>query len=562
MKRHPLLASLFILALMTSPVLWVSTTITNINASPGTGTLFATDAASGNLIVVDTSTGQGTIIGLMGGGSLDPPGFPSLAMSPTTGIMYAGEGRGSGLFYTVDTGTGMATLVGDTGLGFAAVSGLDFSANGTLYAAVNIAGAGGSSGDHLATIDLTTGAATIIGPFGSCTGVTLPSTGGGSCTIEGIGGLAFDAFGNLWGAHNARASAGQAGLYSIDPGTGAATFLYPVTNGAGAELSGGLASIQFDCDGILYGGSARSQGGGGDGGRLILIDPTTGIASFAGALSATATGTSLGALAFGSTCGPPPQEPRSTGFWKHQCSELGFTQVSLAEMDSLFGQVTEDSGLFDQCADIGCDTLLFSGSQKLMRPKAERQSLGLWLNIVSGRLPYGTMIDLGSLTSAMTVGEAVMEIEAILCDSSATKEELEIAKSIAEALNLGGMDMELAAEAVALKVEPGEAGTLKVAIINLSPYTWDYTLSVEGPWTIDLSSTTANNLRSGLMKFFTATFNAPADAEKGERALIKFTATDAISQTTLTREIVVYGIVDGVGGNDDGSKNFDMRSPE
>ena len=93
---------------------------------------------------------------------------------------------------------------------------MDFSAGGTLYAAVNIAGDGGTGSDHLAILDKTTGAATVIGPFGTCTGVTIPSDGGGSCTIEGIEAIAFDASGTLWGARSARGAAGAPGLYTIN----------------------------------------------------------------------------------------------------------------------------------------------------------------------------------------------------------------------------------------------------------------------------------------------------------------------------------------------------------
>src|SRR5919106_926597 len=90
------------------------------HAVPGRGTLFGTDASGGNLITINPVTGAGTV-------------------------------------------------VGDTGLGFAAFGGLDFSSDGTLFAAVNIAGNGGTGSDHLATIDTATGAATVIGPFGGCT---------------------------------------------------------------------------------------------------------------------------------------------------------------------------------------------------------------------------------------------------------------------------------------------------------------------------------------------------------------------------------------------------------
>lgn len=271
----------------------------DLEATPGAGTLFGTDASFGNLIVIDPLTGAGTLIGFMGRQAV-----PALAADPTTGVLYAGGGGGVPDLYIVDPATGAATLVGDTGLGFgAAIGGMDFSADGTLYAAVNIAGDGGTGSDHLAIIDTTTGAATVIGPFGTCTGVTIPSSGGGSCTIDGIEAVAFDASGTLWGAlRPSSRNAGALGLYTIDPATGAATFVAPILDASGAPPSGGVVSLQFACDGTLFGGTATRIAPGADGGRLITIDPATGFFSFVGSVSATAQGNSLGALAFQVPC--------------------------------------------------------------------------------------------------------------------------------------------------------------------------------------------------------------------------------------------------------------------
>jgi len=180
--------------------------------------------------------------------------------------MYAGQGAGVPNLYTVNPSTGAATLVGNTGLGFAAIGGMDFREDGTLFAAVNIAGDGGTGADHLATINTTTGVATIIGPFGTCTGVIVPSTGGGSCTIEGIEAIAFDAFGTLYGALSARGAAGTPGLYTINPATGAASFVAPFAGATGSPPSGGVVSLQFACNGTLFGGTATAIGGGGAGG--------------------------------------------------------------------------------------------------------------------------------------------------------------------------------------------------------------------------------------------------------------------------------------------------------
>jgi uncharacterized protein (TIGR03382 family) len=271
-------------------------------AVPGTGTLYGTDAFNGNLITIDPATGSAGVVGPLGAGPI-----PSLAVDPLTGIIYAGGGGGIPNIYTVNPATGEATLVGDTGLGIAAVEGLDFNAAGTLYASVNIAGGAGTGADHLAIINKATGAATVVGPYGSCTGVTLPSTAEGSCTIEGMAGIAFDAAGILWGSHRTVA-AGDPGLYRINVATGAATFAVPFLDGSGGSPSGGVASLQFGCGGILYGGTAFPILPATDGGNLITIDPATGTFFTIGNAVQDA---SLGALAFQTTC--PVRIPAASG---------------------------------------------------------------------------------------------------------------------------------------------------------------------------------------------------------------------------------------------------------
>jgi PEP-CTERM motif len=251
--------------------------IDRAQAVPFAGTLYATDARNGNLLTVNTSTGAGTVMGQMGFPA------PSLAMN-SGGTLYAGEGRGNPNIYTVNPSNGSTTFVGSTGLGYAAVGALEFDARDTLYASVNLVGDGGSGSDHLATIDTSTGAATVIGSFGSCTGVAIPTDGGGSCAIDGMEAIAFDGSGALWGALRTSAtSAGAAGLYQIDPGTGAASFVTSILEGSSPVL---VVSLQFAIDGTLFGGTAN--------GRLVTIDTSTGAATTIGIATG---GNSLGGLA-------------------------------------------------------------------------------------------------------------------------------------------------------------------------------------------------------------------------------------------------------------------------
>ncbi|MCZ6794598.1 MAG: IPTL-CTERM sorting domain-containing protein, partial [Planctomycetota bacterium] len=152
----------------------------------------------------------------------------------------------------------------------------------------------------------TSGAATVIGPFGECDGGTSP--------IEGIDGIAFDADGVLWGAHST-GTAGTPGLYQIDTTTGAATFVSPIEDAGGVGPSGGIVSLQFACDGTLYGGTGRALDGLDDGGRLITIDPTTGLMTRVAETSVTQHGTPLGGLAFASSCRPPAHPVPALSEW-------------------------------------------------------------------------------------------------------------------------------------------------------------------------------------------------------------------------------------------------------
>jgi hypothetical protein len=120
------------------------------------------------------------------------------------------------------------------------------------------------------------------------------------CNIEGIEAIAFDPAGNLLGALRERVAAGTPGLYKTDPTTGIAAFFVPILDAAGAPPSGGVVSLQF-CGGILFGETARAMSDSentpiADGGRLIIIDPATGLFTFVGSISATGD-SSLGALA-------------------------------------------------------------------------------------------------------------------------------------------------------------------------------------------------------------------------------------------------------------------------
>jgi hypothetical protein len=262
-------------------------------SDPGQGTLFATTRTN-DLITINTADGSPTLVGPMGAGTM-----PGLAADPNTSILYGGHGQGIPEVYRIDPSNGAATLIGNSGLGFAAIPALDFSLDGVLYASVNIVADGGTGGDHLATINTANGMATVIGPYGTC--------GGEACDFEGMEAIAFNASGTLYGA--TANSAGLPGLYTIDVNTGHATLVALIFDAAGSPPGGGVSALQFGCDGVLYGGTARSTGQT-NGGQLIAINPVTGVFTVIG--QAIADGSSLLSLAFSSPC-VVPVEPRHWG---------------------------------------------------------------------------------------------------------------------------------------------------------------------------------------------------------------------------------------------------------
>lgn len=227
---------------------------------------------------------------------------------------YAGSFGGvSAWLFTVDAATGQATALGELGVGADYARGDFFgmdSFGSALFAAQNRDYWPG--GDRLVAVDPPGVAASEVGTFGRCTGgPTDPERR--QCSIEGMDALAFDAAGTLYGAigsahqwwpdwpNGSPVLAGAPGLYKIYPAVGAAAFFHrSIVDDSGAPPAGGVASLQFACDGTLYGGT-------GDG-RLLTIDPLSGRFSYVGATSATG-GSPLLDLAFQrSSCPAPPAD--------------------------------------------------------------------------------------------------------------------------------------------------------------------------------------------------------------------------------------------------------------
>ncbi|HEX5124059.1 MAG TPA: hypothetical protein VFV97_12500 [Rhodanobacteraceae bacterium] len=144
-----------------------------------TGTTFGTaiDGSGTDLFTVDTATGAMTLVGPITG--LGGTAFVmGLAVDPNTGLMYGIEVVSSALV-AIDKTTGAAATIGALGYTTAFSQGLDFdAATHTLYlASIDYA----TFAQNMYTVDIATGAASIIGPIGnniaqlSAFGIAIPA---------------------------------------------------------------------------------------------------------------------------------------------------------------------------------------------------------------------------------------------------------------------------------------------------------------------------------------------------------------------------------------------------
>jgi hypothetical protein len=155
------------------------------------GTLFTTyNGFSGNaqLATIDKTTGA--IASTVGG-----LGTSLIALEVDTAGQLWGLGYNDRNLYQIDKATGATTLVGNTGV--SSTMDLAFDSTGVLYSTV---------GNRLYTLDLTTGASTLV--------LTLTGIQGGS-----VMGIMFDRFDTLYATNYVSG----AELYTINLATGAAT---------------------------------------------------------------------------------------------------------------------------------------------------------------------------------------------------------------------------------------------------------------------------------------------------------------------------------------------------
>ena len=178
----------------------------NSDQVPGTSTQIPT----GVLLTVDPATGLATRV--------DPTTPPQGQLDA---LAFAPDGRLFGVktsLFQIDPSTGVRSLIGSLGSGLR-VGGADFDVSGTLFGVELALGA-----ERLVTINISTGAATVIGTL-------TPS-------ILVIGSIVFDPTGTLIGSTTGPGPPfSMEDLFDIDPSTGA-TSNFRTLSGPGSQGMG------------------------------------------------------------------------------------------------------------------------------------------------------------------------------------------------------------------------------------------------------------------------------------------------------------------------------------
>ena len=173
---------------------------------------------------IDPNTGAGTLIGAIGYNRVGGIDF-----DPNTGILYgvgANPTTDAWELITINTTTGVGTAVGNTGFTFATQD-LNFRSDGTLWSY--------SGGGNIYTLNLTTGAATLVGFIG----------GGGNPPGQGNA-LGFDGMDTLYRIDGAD-------IYTINQSDGVATDTmtdvnYPITIGTNPRAN----AMDYDASSGLF----------------------------------------------------------------------------------------------------------------------------------------------------------------------------------------------------------------------------------------------------------------------------------------------------------------------
>src|SRR3990172_1722787 len=258
--------------------------------------MYASDGGR-HLITINTNNGAGTTIAPM---SPVPAGrgYVGLTFDPSSPeLLWAGQGSGSSNIYNINIASGATTLVGPAGLGSTAVNAMDAGPPTgeppicELFAVLDRMSSTDSN-NRLVKISKSSGAATNVGSLllKGMDSIAFKSDG----TLYGVA--------NTFSSKSPTVTK----LYTIDLITGAATVVPGIVqvkdSSTNKNPSGGILSIEFGQDDTLYAGTGKAISPAKDGGVVgkIILDtgaPNYGKFTRIGTVAAT-TGAPLEAFAF------------------------------------------------------------------------------------------------------------------------------------------------------------------------------------------------------------------------------------------------------------------------
>ena len=232
-----------------------------------------TEPHPGSLFTINQATGTATFIGSTGINSdRGVPEVSGIAFDPTTGILYGitGSACTGARLITINTSTGAGTLVGIiVGAGFDATTGplgcpggsdaLAFSSDGTLYAGGWNGNGPTATGGVLLKVDKSNGA--VVAVYGTTSGIHLA-------------GLVFDAAGVLWAS---RGGNGPGLIHTINPANGQTLSTLSLTTASGAADQAIVSDLAFGPDGKLYASLPTDKQSTTIDNQLATINPTSGV---------------------------------------------------------------------------------------------------------------------------------------------------------------------------------------------------------------------------------------------------------------------------------------------
>ncbi|MFQ5909503.1 MAG: PKD domain-containing protein [Thermoplasmata archaeon] len=157
-------------------------------------------------------------------------------------------------------------------------------------------------------------------------------------------------------------------------------------------------------------------------------------------------------------------EPRTIGYWKHQCGENLRSPDHVGIQQSFIDHISNSSQVFAGISTKSevCDQL-DDKNHRNMTQKAMQQLMALWLNVASGKLDLNSKAFVNELNKSMSLSEVIDWIEQTILNN--TSEDMETAKDMADETNNANLFAQGGVATEAIVSDPGSDDLI---------FTWDW----------------------------------------------------------------------------------------